>query len=205
MRSDVAQPLLGRCWAQAGFAAARVGDTGVRLGIGFFSNVPADLPVSRVEVRACCHILNVIGLDSGACASSPKRGPESRPWRYDLCCLRVLPCMRAEPWRGCPILMGKMADVNTTVLYATPEQSLRRQAVLVDRSGPVTVIAEPRTASAAERARTQTPPAITPIRAGRPSYSSSSPTTPKGPGQQWAQGLCGSQCSEGRVVHQALV
>ena len=59
------------------------------------------------------------------------------------------------------------------------------QAVLVDQSGPVTVVGEPGAAVDAGRVRPDIPPAVTPIRAGGPSRSRSSsrPTTPKGPGE----------------------
>ena len=70
---------------------------------------------------------------------------------------------------------------------------LRLQAVLVDRSGPVTVSAELDLTPNAGRAQTETPPAITPVKAGGPSHSNSNPTSPKGPGELMSRGLCRSR------------
>ena len=57
------------------------------------------------------------------------------------------------------------------------------QAILVDRSGPVSVTAEPGTSADAGLSKAETPPAIAPIKVGTPSRSNSRPSTPKGPGK----------------------
>jgi len=68
-------------------------------------------------------------------------------------------------------------------LRALAERLSGLQAVLVDGSGPITVVAEPGEIADAGRARTEIPPAVTPIRAGGPSRGGSRPTTPKSPGK----------------------
>ena len=180
----------------------------MRLGIAVFSNVPADLPVSRIEVRAQPALLYAAHMHMHRCfCERPSRlhdvqnaaaGPVavSAPCRIfassTTVCSAGEPCMHTGPMALSvgDAIPSQMSIMNLTSQPGDPADptcrpcmcSAMAQAVLVDRTGPVTVTAEPGTAADAGVRSTETPPAIAPIKIGTPSRNSSRPTTPKGPG-----------------------